>query len=400
MKLRHSADTDVGKTRDHNEDSFGVGEGEQAERLGDLLVVCDGMGGHAAGEVASKIGVDTILSTYYGDPSEDRAHVLEQAFEQANEQIYARGQGSMGTTGVAALLLHDALHVANVGDSRAYLIRDGEIRQISRDHSFVGDQVAAGLITADQARSSPHRNVITRALGYQSGVTVDLFRWPLQIDDIIVLCSDGLHGLVSDAEIVRIAGEAAPDEAVRQLIDLANSRGGTDNITVAIAHVDQLDWYGGEQADQADIHERTTVELPTTGTHAAADPEANVPPPAPIASAPAAPAPAAPVERRLTMLGGLLALVLLAALVGIIYFAMSAPPTVLAPGETATAPAVTPVASPAATAQATAAPAATAQATASATSAATAAPAATAQATAAATALATAAPGARATSTP
>jgi len=157
MKLRHSADTDVGKTRDHNEDYFGVGAPDQAERLGDLLIICDGMGGHAAGEVASKIGVETILSIYYGEASEDRAHVLEQAFEQANEQIYARGNGSMGTTGVAALLLHDALHIANVGDSRAYLIRDGEIRQISRDHSFVGDQVAAGLITSDQARSSPHR---------------------------------------------------------------------------------------------------------------------------------------------------------------------------------------------------------------------------------------------------
>jgi protein phosphatase len=385
MKLRHSADTDVGKTRDHNEDSFGVGTPDQAERLGKLLVVCDGMGGHAAGEVASKIGVETILSIYYSEPSEDRAHVLEQAFEQANEKIYARGNGSMGTTGVAALLLHDALHIANVGDSRAYLIRDGEIRQISRDHSFVGDQVAAGLITADQARSSPHRNVITRALGYQSGVTVDLFRWPLQIDDIIVLCSDGLHGLVSDAEIAQIAGEASPDDAVHQLIDLANSRGGTDNITVAIVQVEQLDWIGGED-DQQDVHERVTVELPVTGAHAALDqaPEAPVTPapaealvrPAPIAPAAAAPAvaspaPAAPLERRLTWLGGLLAIVLLAVLVGIIYFAMNVTPA-LAPAP-ATAPAITAQATSAATAQATSA--ATTQATSAATSAPTSSPA-------------------------
>src|SRR4051812_11105934 len=95
MKLRHSADTDVGKTRDHNEDSFGVGAPDQAERMGDLLVICDGMGGHAAGEVASKIGVETILAIYYGEASEDRARLLEKAFEQANEQIYARGNGSM-----------------------------------------------------------------------------------------------------------------------------------------------------------------------------------------------------------------------------------------------------------------------------------------------------------------
>jgi PPM family protein phosphatase len=389
MKLRHSADTDVGKTRDHNEDSFGVGAADQAERLGDLLVVCDGMGGHAAGEVASKIGVDTILSIYYGEASEDRAHVLEQAFEQANELIYARGNGSMGTTGVAALLLHDALHIANVGDSRAYLIRDGEIRQISRDHSFVGDQVAAGLITADQARSSPHRNVITRALGYQSGVTVDLFRWPLQIDDIIVLCSDGLHGLVTDAEIARIAGEAAPEDAVHQLIDLANSRGGTDNITVAIAQVEQLDWIGGEHDQEQDIHERMTVKLPVTGAQATLDQEAGAAP-APITSAPAAtPAPAAPIERRLTLLGGLLALVLLAALVGIIYLAMNVPP-VLAPAPATTpasttqatlAPTTGPAATPAATTQATLAPTAPA-----------ATPAATTQATPAPTAGPTSAP--------
>ncbi len=357
MKLRHSADTDVGKTRDHNEDSFGVGAADQAERLGDLLVVCDGMGGHAAGEVASKIGIETILSIYYGEDSEDRAHVLEQAFEQANQQIYARGNGSMGTTGVAALLLHDALHIANVGDSRAYLIRDGEIRQISRDHSFVSDQVAAGLITADQARSSPHRNVITRALGYQSGVTVDLFRWPLQIDDIIVLCSDGLHGLVTDAEITRIAGEAAPDDAVHQLIDLANSRGGTDNITVVIAQVEQLDWIGGEYDQKQAIHERVTADLPVTSAHATLDQATGAAlPPAPITSAPSAtPAPVAPIERRLSLLGGLLALMLLAMLVGIIYFAMNVTP-VLAPAPAAT-PAATTQATPAPTAGPTSTPA-------------------------------------------
>jgi PPM family protein phosphatase len=401
MKLRHSADTNVGKTRDHNEDSFGIGSPEQAERLGDLLVVCDGMGGHAAGEIASKIGVETILAIYYGEASEDRAQVLEQAFEQANEQIYARGNGSMGTTGVAALLLHDALHIANVGDSRAYLIRDGEIRQISRDHSFVGDQVAAGLITADQARSSPHRNVITRALGYQSGVTVDMFRWPLQIDDIIVLCSDGLHGLVSDTEIAQIAGEADPDAAVHQLIDLANSRGGTDNITVAIARVEQLDWIGGEQELKPDVHERVTVQLPVTSAHVALD-QANItaPPPAQLTPTPAtipAPAPAAPVERRLTWLGGLLALVLLAALVGIIYFAMNATP-VLAP-----APVATPAATiSAATAPATAAPTAGATSAAAPTSAAptSAAPTSAARPTAAATSAPTTGPTSTPTPTP
>jgi PPM family protein phosphatase len=372
MKLRHSAQTDVGKTRDHNEDSYGVGEGDQVERLGELLVICDGMGGHASGEVASRLGVDTILQIYYGDDAEDRPVVLEQAFEQANQQIFARGRGSMGTTGVAALIHHDALHVANVGDSRAYLIRGGEIRQVSRDHSFVSDQVAAGLITADQARSSPHRNVITRALGYQAGVTVDLFRLPLQVGDVVVLSSDGLHGLVTDAEIARTAAAEPPEVAVKQLIDLANQRGGTDNITVVVVRVDSLDW-DSEPIDESepDIHERVTVELPIPTNNASptaaptvarpAAPPAGSTSPQDVSTAPEpgtaaaiaepAPAPAPPrprpsVERRLTLLGGLLAVLLLVVLMGVILFAMTPAPT----------PNDTPISSPAPTTQATAVP--------------------------------------------
>lgn len=386
MKLRHSARTDVGKTRDHNEDSYGLGGGDRAAELGELLVVCDGMGGHAAGEVASQIGVTTIVESYYGDSSEDRPNALELAFEHANGTIFAQGQGSMGTTGVAALLLHDALHMANVGDSRGYLIRDGEIRQVTRDHSFVSDQVAAGLITADQARFSPHRNVITRALGYQPEVSVDLFRLPLQIGDTIVLSSDGMHGLVSDAEILEIAGAQPPEQATEALIALANSRGGTDNITVIVARVEALDWIGAE-LENPDLNPRVTVELPTTGAIAALEPEApadatteELPPvdaPEPVAApaaSPPAPAPAAPpaparpaatqtaparkpapAEPRLNWRGLLLALLLLAALIAILLFypldallpggSPAATPTLAA----ATAPASTPAATAAAT---------------------------------------------------
>ncbi len=241
MKLRHSARTDVGRTRDHNEDDFGVGEGAGVEQYGELLIVCDGMGGHAAGEVASRLGVETILSTYYSDASPDRVDVLRRAFERANARIHAEGRGAMGTTGVAALFYQGMLHVANVGDSRAYLIRNDEICQVSRDHSLVGEQVAAGVITADQARSSYYRNVITRALGYQSEVQVDLFHLPLQAGDMVVLCSDGLHGLVGDEEISEIVRSMPLADAVDRLIDLANERGGTDNITAIVAQVDELD---------------------------------------------------------------------------------------------------------------------------------------------------------------
>jgi serine/threonine protein phosphatase PrpC len=350
MKLRHSARTDVGKTRDHNEDDFGVGEGAGVEQYGELLIVCDGMGGHAAGEVASRLGVETILSTYYSDASPDRVDVLRRAFERANARIHAEGRGAMGTTGVAALFYQGMLHVANVGDSRAYLIRNDEICQVSRDHSLVGEQVAAGVITADQARSSYYRNVITRALGYQPEVQVDLFHLPLQAGDMVVLCSDGLHGLVGDEEISEIVRSMPLADAVDRLIDLANERGGTDNITAIVAQVDELD------ALPAGIDhprtERTTAELPVTVTGATvefpataqlpAEPATERILPQPATPPPAAPQPAPPsqresVPRRMNWLGATLATALFAGLVAVTLFVTY--PSVLAPGPANLAPA-------------------------------------------------------------
>jgi len=366
MKLRHSARTDVGKTRDHNEDDFGVGEGAGVAQYGELLVVCDGMGGHAAGEVASRLGVETILSTYYSDSSPDRVDVLRRALERANERIHAEGRGAMGTTGVAALFYKGMLHVANVGDSRAYLIRSGDICQISRDHSLVGEQVAAGVITADQARSSYYRNVITRALGYQSDVQVDLFHIPLQVGDTIVLCSDGLHGLVGDEEISEIARSMPLAEAVDRLIDLANERGGTDNITTIIACVDELDT-SSTVADPADPA-RTTVEFPAPSTAetvqfpvtAALAPEPAAPVTARAAPQPAAPPPApppvaappshdAPAPRRMNWVGATFATVLFTGLALVTLFvvypmALAPGPANIAPGEASpmTAPTIAP----------------------------------------------------------
>jgi serine/threonine protein phosphatase PrpC len=350
MKLRHSARTDVGRTRDHNEDDFGVGEGAGVEQYGELLIVCDGMGGHAAGEVASRLGVETILSTYYSDASPDRVDVLRRAFERANARIHAEGRGAMGTTGVAALFYQGMLHVANVGDSRAYLIRNDEICQVSRDHSLVGEQVAAGVITADQARSSYYRNVITRALGYQSEVQVDLFHLPLQAGDMVVLCSDGLHGLVGDEEIYEIVRSMPLADAVDRLIDLANERGGTDNITAIVAQVDELDALPATTDDAEP--ERATVELPTTVTSATvefpatarfpAEPATERISPPPAAPPTAPPPPALPpqresVPRRMNWLGATLATALFAGLVAVTLFV--AYPSVLAPGPANLAPA-------------------------------------------------------------
>lgn len=235
MRVRFSARTHIGQRREVNQDAYATEERGPAT----LLLVCDGMGGHAAGEVASQLAVETIMARYESAVSPDQA--LRDAFTSANQAIYNQGRGTMGTTGVAALFLHNRLYVANVGDSRAYLVREGQIDQISHDHSFVSDQLAAGLITPEQARTSSIRNIITRALGHSGSVEVDLFERQLCAGDTVLLSSDGMHGLLADTEIAEVAGIFPPDEAVQRLVDMANARGGPDNITVVIAQVDELD---------------------------------------------------------------------------------------------------------------------------------------------------------------
>ncbi len=237
MHIETSARSDTGLRRDHNEDAFEIADGQDTVQFGTLLIVCDGMGGHAAGEVASELAVNTIMDTYYHTVEGAREDALCRAFEEANRRVYAEGRGVMGTTGVAALLYQARLYVANVGDSRAYHIRGARITQITRDHSLVADQIAAGIITAEQARTLNYRNVITRALGHQGDVQVDVFSVPIQDDDIILLASDGLTGLVRDDEILQIIAQGSLDDASDALVNRANECGGTDNITVALARV-------------------------------------------------------------------------------------------------------------------------------------------------------------------
>ncbi|GIV91190.1 MAG: protein phosphatase [Chloroflexus sp.] len=235
MRIRYSARTDAGKRRAINQDAYRSAEIGQ----GTLLVVCDGMGGHLSGEVASTLAAETILTTF--QPNDDPAESLRQAFVMANRRVYEEGRGTMGTTAVAAFFYRNMLYVANVGDSRAYLVREGQIRQLTLDHSLIGDQVAAGLLTAEQARQSTIRNIITRAIGHLAHVEVDLFREPLLPGDTIVLSTDGMHGLLSDDEIAAIASMHPIEVAAQRLVDEANARGGPDNITVVVAHVDGLD---------------------------------------------------------------------------------------------------------------------------------------------------------------
>src|SRR6266481_4238571 len=240
--------TDVGRKREHNEDNMAYvipKDPQVMERKGALFIVADGMGGHAAGEVASEIAVDTVSNVYYQDDSDDVAISLLHAIRRANASIYQRAaenmlRTGMGTTCVAAVLRGNMAYIANVGDSRAYLIRGSQVRQISQDHSWVAEQVRAGLLTEDQARTHAQRNVITRCLGTQAEVDIDVFQEELNDGDSLVLCSDGLSGLISDEELRRIVDQYLPQESVYHLVERANLNGGPDNITAIVVRIHEV----------------------------------------------------------------------------------------------------------------------------------------------------------------
>lgn len=242
--------TDPGRVRSHNEDNLASvpPEGTTAEvleRKGHLLLVADGMGGHAAGATASGIAVQQTMQAFYEDGRDDLRASLERAFRQANTAIFDESHenlahAGMGTTMVAAICQDSRFIVANVGDSRAYLIRDGGIRQITQDHSWVAEAVRQNTLTPEQARHHPRRNVITRSLGNRQDVEVDFFEERLLAGDILILCSDGLSGPLYDEEIRDTVLALEPQAAAERLVSMANERGGPDNITVLIARVVQV----------------------------------------------------------------------------------------------------------------------------------------------------------------
>jgi serine/threonine protein phosphatase PrpC len=245
LSLSIAQRTDVGRKRLHNEDSVAhivPKDPVIMAKKGALFIVADGMGGHAAGEVASEIAVSTVCNSYYQDADEDVSGSLGRAIKSANLLIYQRAsesatQQGMGTTCVAAVLRDTTAYVANVGDSRAYLVRNNQMRQVSQDHSWVAEQVRTGSLTLDQARTHAMRNMITRSLGFFPDVEVDVFAEPVYEGDTLVLCTDGLSGMVDDHEMQQIVGQCAPQECVYRLIDRANEQGGIDNITVLVIRI-------------------------------------------------------------------------------------------------------------------------------------------------------------------
>jgi protein phosphatase len=244
IRVITAAATDVGRRRSGNEDSFAswAAEGNAASHAGDhLMVVCDGMGGSNAGEVASRMAADTVVREFTAAPPDDTGEALKHAIQVANQEIWEHSRSQqdlngMGTTCTAVALKGDQVLVAHVGDSRAYLVRAHRARQITSDHSLVAQLVARNQLSPEEARSDPRRNVVTRSVGVGPEVEVDVVPMgeSLKNGDTLVVCSDGLHGQMSDDEIAGFAMNESLPEACSDLIELANARGGPDNITVAM----------------------------------------------------------------------------------------------------------------------------------------------------------------------
>ncbi len=245
LRLTVAQRTDIGLKRQHNEDNVAYIVPKDARILtkkGALFIVADGMGGHAAGEVASEIAVRTVTTLYYQDNDSDVVECLLRAISYANTAIFQRAMehiehNGMGTTCVAAVLLGSTLYVTNIGDSRAYLVRSNAIRQISQDHSWVAEQVRAGAMSEEEAQMHEMRNMITRSLGSLPDVEIDMFVEKVEEGDTLILCSDGLCAMLDDSELLELIKQYTPQESVYRLIERANEYGGNDNITALVAQV-------------------------------------------------------------------------------------------------------------------------------------------------------------------
>jgi serine/threonine protein phosphatase PrpC len=258
LVVQAAGKTDVGVVRTNNEDNFGFDV-----RHG-IFVVCDGMGGQAAGELASKIAVDTVLGYFRRDPRHtaspvlgrkfegvsERATGLANAIQLANQAIQEAGlhnteHAGMGSTIVAVCAEGNLFSIANVGDSRIYLVREGGIQLLTRDHSLVMEQVRRGLLTLEEAENSEMQNVIVRALGSEESVEPDLEDHEFALGDVLLLCSDGMSRYVKEGTMVEVIGRnAALEHACEELIQAAKSAASDDNITCLLMRAVERSWHG------------------------------------------------------------------------------------------------------------------------------------------------------------
>lgn len=252
MRITSCGITDVGVKRTNNEDNYLINEELN------LFVVCDGMGGHAGGEFASAIAVNTVeevLSNLETTPEIEAAREegtlevlrerLRYAIRLAGKRIFEKARAEpeyhgMGTTCLVLLVDGANAFMAHVGDSRGYIVREGRIEQLTEDHSLVNEKIRAGLLTPDQARHHKLKNIITRSLGYNEDVEIDIQVKAVRRGDRFLLCSDGLSNLVETGELGEAVRALTPQEAARHLVQLACERGGDDNITAVVARVDEV----------------------------------------------------------------------------------------------------------------------------------------------------------------
>jgi len=245
MRVRFAGETDVGMKRTHNEDYLYLPDEER------LIIVADGMGGHASGDLASRLAIDTMVDFFRATAEEpditwpfllDRDNRLHEnrlitGIKLANLKIFEAAQRNTRFRG--CFFCEDLVLVAHVGDSRVYLLRDKKLRQLTEDHSLLNDYIKMKRITPEEIDRFPHKNVIVRALGMKETVAVDIIRETPQIGDIFALCTDGLTGMVNDDEVARIVeSESDLDRCCEKLVEAANAAGGVDNITVALARLE------------------------------------------------------------------------------------------------------------------------------------------------------------------
>jgi protein phosphatase len=256
LHITCAARTDVGLIRSGNEDNYLM----VPER--GIFVVADGMGGHAAGEVASEMAVRIIardLGSFKGLMPEDAATRMTQAIRTANAAIFERtlaehDKRGMGTTSTVLVLHGNRYLIGQVGDSRAYLLREGVFHQITKDHSYVQEQVDAGYLTPEQARTHPYANVITRCVGASGDVLPDIFAGTARAGDVFLLASDGLTGMVEDDALLTILkSDGTPERWVDRMVAEANRRGGLDNITTIIVRVDSIEEVPPESTTTAEV---------------------------------------------------------------------------------------------------------------------------------------------------
>lgn len=266
-------DTDIGKKRELNEDNYLCLELSQELLPLHFLVVADGMGGHSGGEIASSMAVEVFRDTVVKQLKEDQASdfdfgkILEESSVEVNREVYEKASEDthltgMATTMVAALISGNVVTISNIGDSRAYLIRSRSIEQITVDHTWKNDQLQKREFSEEDIKNSPFRDMVTNALGLDNQVKVDIFTLELMADDYLLLCSDGVHSLLKEKDIIKIFKKAKKSKRICQrIIKMANDRGGHDNITAVVLHA-----RGKDRNDARSLAVSDTVKFDSSKT--------------------------------------------------------------------------------------------------------------------------------------